>query len=229
MSRIRFILLGLLAAVAAYAVGPAAASAEQKICKEGLPHLVFCYDNGVEIGTPTQAVTGTSGVSILTGVVLGLNAKIECKKDTFTGKLELLGANSGKILFEECKWIEPQATKCALAGAHVTANVVSRLVGTMTNPEVLFTAPGGEANTIAEFEVVETAASCTVKGPYQVSGEEVCELPEGGVSKVEHEIKCTKAKALLKLGGNAAGFSSKALIHLTTTNEGLGWFVGLGT
>jgi hypothetical protein len=229
MMRFRLIMLGLLAVFALSAVGAASASAETKICQSGLPHLVFCFHDNTEIGTPPQAVLGTSGLSLLTGVALGANIKLHCKKDTFTGQLELLGRNHGTISFKECVLVEP--SNCKLGATEETAIpavVLSQLIGTIAKPEVLFASLTGTAGTIAEFKIIEKSG-CAVIGNYPVTGEQICELPNGTVALVEHEIKCTKAKLLLKVGGNSAGFSSIAQIHLGAPHEGLPFYVGLGT
>jgi hypothetical protein len=230
MSRVRLMLLGLLAAVAVYAVGPAAASAEQKKCKAGLPHLVFCYDNGVEIGTPVQAVAGLSGLSLLAATVGGTEVKIHCKKDDFSGELELLGKNKGEILFLECKLVKP--TTCTLTATEETdihVNVLSQLVGAAGAPEVNFAGAGAGEKFV---EITLTGASCPegLSKTFEVTGNYTCELPKGEESLVEHEVVCKKMVGLkLKFGANEATFSSTANIHLATTNVGLGWFVGLGT
>jgi hypothetical protein len=206
MSRFRLLLLGLLAVLAVGAVASASASAET--CTGG-SHLVFCNDNQEPLVGET--VLGTSSLALLASHLGGSEAKFHCSSDDFSATLEKLGLGQGLILFLNCTELLP-------AGCELSANQKKEIdavfIAQLESPTLAtFTGnKGGVANEFATLEV----KNCSVAGNYTVTGTQMVSLPEGGVSKKEHEIIATKAQSALKLGVESASFSS------TTTNAHLG-------
>jgi hypothetical protein len=204
MSRFRLLLLGLLAVLAIGAVASASASAADS-CNGG-PNWIFCNDNNEPLLLET--VLGTSGTAILASHLGGAEAKFECSSDDFSALLEHLGIGSGLILFLGCKETEPAG--CSLSSTEVHATFTFQTEGTE-----LATFTGNKNGTSKEFAQL-TVTGCSVSGSYPVTGTQMVELKNGGVSKVEHEIVAKKSQSNLKLGVETASFSS------STTNAHLG-------
>ncbi len=206
MSRIRLLLLGLLAVLTVGAVASASASAET--CTGG-SHFVFCNDNQEPIAHET--VLGTSGLALLSSHLGGGEAKFHCLSDDFQDELGLLGAGSGLILFLNCTELLPAG--CELSApqkkeidAVFTAELESATLATFT---------GSKTAATKEFTTLEVV-NCSVAGKYAVTGTQMVSIPKGGESKKEQEIIATKAQSALKLGVEPASFSS------TTSNAHLG-------
>jgi hypothetical protein len=120
MSRVKLILLSLLAVVALSAVASASASAhvyEFYTCKE-VAEGKFETKAKCEKSEPGKGkwewtpiveplkVEGTSGVSLLEGELASIRTELKCKKDKVSGELEKEGKDKGEITFEECKLYE---------------------------------------------------------------------------------------------------------------------------
>jgi hypothetical protein len=224
MSRIKFVLLGLLAMFAVSGFASASASAEPtKPCGSG-NEWVFCYHTGLEIHE--ELVLGLSGLSILTGKIGTSEVRIDCLDDHVHGVLELLGKNKGEITFLNCKLEKPAG--CKLSNAEETkivSKVNSQLIGHPGPAQILFSEQGA-----GPFAVIEIANAGTcppgVPGNYNVTGEQKCELPSWETFALLHEVVCTKALSVLKLGVEKATFSSTAKLWLESD---LAWGVRLGS
>jgi hypothetical protein len=226
MSRSKFILLVAVAATALSAVASSSASAATKPCKEtGSNRWVFCFDSGLEIGTPAQAVLGISHLSLLASIVAGAEVKIHCPKDDFKGELELLGKTKGLILFLQCTVVKP--ANCTLNPSDIHAVFTDQLIGHPGAAEDEFT--GSKNAATKEFASLNIeGAGCVAKGEFAVTGTQKCALPEFGTALVVHDIDCKKSGSNLKLGTAVASFSSLALVHLGAPNVGLRWYIDLG-
>jgi hypothetical protein len=228
MSRLKLTLLTVVAAMALSAIASSSALAETKPCKEtGSNRWVFCFDSGLEIGTPPQLALGVSHLSLLTGTVGIVEVKIHCPKDDIHLFLELLGKTKGLILFLQCTVVKP-ATGCLLHPSDIHVKFTDLLVGHPLTPEDEFTGEGTN-ETFATLNIEhESGKTCAVEGNFSVTGKQKCGLPEFGTPLVVHDIDCKKSGSNLKLGENAASFSSLALVHLGAPNLGLKWYVDLG-
>lgn len=218
MSRIKLILLSLLAVGAVSALGSASASAS---CG-GLPatHWVWCNDASPmeELGTPPTLFLGLGGLQLLTGVITGVEAKFHCKDVHVEGKLELLGAATFALTYLGCKQVMPSA--CKLAAAQETEIKTATLTGQTEGalpggpPKVLVKGAGAEE----EFATLETLkpTGCNIPaGKYKVTGLQLVELPEPESMKVEHElVALAEEPSKLKLGGNEAFYVGSAKVHL---------------
>lgn len=219
MSRVKLLMLGLLAALAVGAMASASASATD-VCSGGT-NLVFCNDaNQPLVGA---AVEGTSGLSLLAGTLGGAEAKFDCNKDLFKATLGALGTFEGLILFEECKQLLPENCKLTAEDeqsihAVFTGRQESTELATFTGQE------GGE-----KFALLEVAAGggCAVPGGYEVTGKQMVDMPKGGESLAEHEVVALKRNSTLLLGKGKASFSSTAKVKLSATPT-LPWLVMLG-
>lgn len=204
MKRIRIVGLCLTAMFALCAVAAASASAHH-----------FNVEGKEVKGTEEFEVKGTSGVSNLKGMILGVEVRIICKKDKFTGTLEKEGKTKGTVLFEECE-IENATTKEKLTNCKVT-NIEFKFKDKLVelNAKIADEFEPSAGTTFVEIEI--TGASCTLKGKYPVTGTQVCELPKGEEELVVHEIVCTPAGSHLELAKKAATFESTEKVELTKT------------
>jgi len=229
MSRIRLILLSLLAVLAFGAVAAASASAAHEFwvpeCENQGPGHKYATrvkcEKG-EIGTgewersgalaPIAAgeevpVEGTSGTSILEVPELN-EAKIECKEDKFSGTLKAAGQTTAKVEFEKCTVVSPE--HCTVAEP-IKVNVTDQLVIFHETLADAFEPPSGEP-----FVVIKLKGSeCLAKGEFKVKGKQQCALPEGEIEKVEHEIDCKPIGSELTLGAKEAKFEGKEKVKLT--------------
>jgi hypothetical protein len=225
MSRLRLVLLCVVAAVALSAGVSSPASA--KSCKEvGSNRWVFCYDSGEEIGTPTSEGLGEGSLSLMEATIGTTAVKIHCPKLEGKGKLESLGATQGLVLFLGCTVIKP-ATGCTLNPTTIHAQFTGQLIGHPNAAEVEFT--GSKNVATKEFAALTIeGAVCPISGTFAVTGTQKCVLPGFGTALAVHEFECKKSGSALKLGGNVGSFSSKAKVHLGSPHVGLAWYIDLG-
>ena len=166
-----------------------------------------------------SSVLGTGGTAVFASHLGGSEAKFECPSNDFNVTLESLGAGTGLILFLGCKETAPVG--CELSAkqekeidVRFTAQLESATLATLTGSK------GG-----SEFTTLEIVG-CSLAGNYTVTGSQMVEIPEGGTSKVDHEVIAKKSQSKLKLGVELASFSS------TTNNAmlsgGLAWLVMSG-
>lgn len=223
MSRIRLLLMGLLAVVVVGAVASASASAAES-CTSGTTHFLFCNDNQEPL--TGSSVLGTSGLALLTGHLAGAEAKFDCKSDDFKATLGALGTGTGLILFLNCT--EEKPAKCKLSSADEKEIDAKFAVQQNSVTLATFTGSGtGEEFVALHVESVSETEKCAVPGTYPVTGKQIANTPKGASSLVNQEIVATKANSILKIGTEPnAGFSSTTSnTHLT---NGLAWLVMLG-
>jgi hypothetical protein len=192
----RLLILVLLSTLALGAATAASASASEFIIE------------GKQVTEATN-VEGTSGLALLAGVIGGVEVKIECVKDTFTGTIETGGKGSATLLLKECSETKPVNCKVP---ATIEGKLKSKLIGSAT-PEMEFEATTAEG---AISEIVISGAGCAIPGTYALKGSQICELPKAEEEAVEHEAVCKKLKSKLKLGPEAASFSNTEKAKLTS-------------
>jgi len=106
MTKLRLLLLSLLAALAVSAVGSASAFAE---CSGKSPELKCVWDvNGVQVTKPTLVLL-LGGLQVL--IVKNANVEIDCKKVEADVTFDVKGKKSAtSIHYLECKVIKPLTT-----------------------------------------------------------------------------------------------------------------------
>jgi hypothetical protein len=213
MSRIRLLLLGLLAVLAVGVVASASASADS--CSGGTS-LVFCSGSEALVG---KEVLGTSGAAVLAGTTGGAEIKISCTSDDFKATLGALGASKGLILFLKC--VQEKPAGCDLSAAQAKEIDAKFTAAQRSTTLSLFTGEGAGSEFVS-LEITNLGTCAIPTGSYPVAGKQLVETPEGEVSKTEHEIIAKKAGSFLTFDGHPASFSS------STTNAHLAsgsWFV----
>lgn len=236
MSRIRLILLSLLAVFAVSAVASASASAHRFIgsecfkpaipnnanlkwstqvkCEKAMPKMGEAMEpwEAEPLAVPAK-VEGMSGKSVLKSEVMGVKVFITCEEDTFTGELEAAGASKGEVTFTKCAVLNEkgkQISSCTVKQP-IEFKFKDQLVGALGAVEDEFSpAVAGTPFVTITIE----GSPCALAGPYEVKGTQKCELPEAGVLKEKHEIVCTEAGSSLKLGVEKATFESTETVKL---------------
>jgi hypothetical protein len=215
MSRIRLLLLGLLAMLAVGAVASGSASADQ--CSGGT-NFLYCYDNNEPIHNLT--VLGTSGLALLADTTVGAEAKFHCKSDDFKATLGLLGKSTGLILFLNCT--EEKPAKCKLK-ANQEKEINAVFTAQQKSVTVALFTGSGAGEKFTELEIENTGGCVLPTGSYPVTGKQLVETPKGATSLLNQEIVAKKSGSFLTFNGHPASFSS------TTTNahleNDLAWLV----
>ncbi|HWY17380.1 MAG TPA: hypothetical protein VNY27_01575 [Solirubrobacteraceae bacterium] len=234
MSRLKLVLLSLLAAFAISAIASASASAR---CGGPNPtHWVFCNNEEPmkELGTPPEFALGLGGLQLLEGKVTGVAAKFHCLDVHILAWLLLLGNFHALLIYLHCIEIKPSGCKLSTAQEK---EIKTKLLPGRTIPlgAPLGSPPQMEvkgAGATEEFVALEVEKNGTMEcaiptGNYSVTGNQVVELPEPESMKVNHELVATKANSHLSIGGTAgASYSGTALVHLGSL---LAWGILPGT
>jgi hypothetical protein len=196
MSRMKFILLGLLAAFAVSAVASSSASAAHNFKVEG---------KTVGAGEKVE-VQGISKSGEFESTLGGLKVIVTCQEDDAppaTNAIEGAGVSKFEVKFKNgcLLWEVNGGKKAVITSCKVTETTVAKgedkLVGNEGNPEDEFK---GEPFGNLELE----GGGCALAKKTEIKGSTKCALPEANVEAVEHEIICTGAGSSLKLGSEPA-------------------------
>jgi hypothetical protein len=173
-------------------------------------------------GAEVFSIEGTSGVSKLESKLAGLRVIIECATDKLTGEIEAAGSSKNVVItYETCKLYEvvkyvKKLTTCTVP--NIKTNKLNDLLitGTGIGPEDEFE----PAEAGGPFALINIEGCSLEAAEVKVTGKQICQLPEGPVGKVEHEVVCSPTGGTLKLGANAASYFGTAQVKLT---NGWGW------
>lgn len=241
MSRMKFVMLGLVVVFGASAMVSAIASAAEPayfICQKNAKGKYTehqCITEGAgekwEEQTLGQAETvtiaGSSGVSELEGEIATQTIVIVCNNDRFSGYIAAHGRSSlSSITFENCKiYKRISATERELLTACTVPNITTNPIDDqLREPESgrvedeFFPHEG-----MVFTEIKITGSLCAVKGGFKVEGTQTCKVPNGELKKqaIIHELNCTPGKNLT-LGGKEAKFTSNERINLVNEWD---WYV----
>jgi hypothetical protein len=227
MSRIRLILLGLLAVAVAVGVVASNSGAEPPpptACKTtGTPS--YCIE-GVALVNASAEIEGTNnGASILKGTVAMATSEVKCENGKMTGTIEggaagAVGTSTATMTLEECKLVEP--TNCKLTSKKIeTVELKDELSGGGTNRiDDKFEPKEGTTFASVGFEGKESSCAIAHVGEevrFKVSGSQVCAIDtnnaEAETEAISHKLKCTNPVGL-KIGGNKAEMTSEVSIKL---------------
>jgi hypothetical protein len=216
MSRVRLVLLGVLAACALSAAASTPAFAGS--CT-GSTNWVFCSGAGTELASGTL-VLGLGGLSLLASTVGLVEVKIHCPDVHVHGLLLSLGHFHGTLTYLGCRLVKP--TTCKLSTAN-ESKIVASFNGELT---------GGKSATITgsaageEFAVVEIVqkSSCAIIANYKITGSQLVSIPKGEESVAEQEIVATKENSHLKFGVEPASYSGSANVMLAAGGTWLNMF-----
>jgi hypothetical protein len=218
MSRVRLVVLGVLAACALSAAASTPAFAGS--CT-GNTNWVFCSGSGTELGSagPTL-ILGLGGLSLLASVVGTTEVKIHCLDVHLHALLLALGHFHGTLTYLWCKLVKP--TNCKLSTGNekeIEAAFSGELTGGLSA-----TINGSKAG--EEFTTVNIAEknACAIINNYKITGSQLVEIPNGHVALVEQEIVAKKANSHLKFGVESASYSGTANAMLASGGTWLNMF-----
>jgi hypothetical protein len=216
MSRIRLVLLGVLAACALSAAASTPAFAGS--CTGNI-NWVFCNSSLEELGLKSTLILGLGLLALLASTVGTTEVKIDCLDVHFHALILPLGHFHGTLLYLWCELVKP--TNCRLSHKNlldIRAGFLGRLTGGKT---ATITGTGaGE-----EFTTIEIAAGCPISNAYAVKGSQLIEIPKGeGVGVEEQEFVAKKSGSHLFFGVEPASYSGTANVHLAGGGAWLNMF-----
>jgi methionine-rich copper-binding protein CopC len=217
MAKARFILLGILAALATSAAATATASAHEFLVE----------------GTPVSgsvAGTFTSATSHLRGELSGTKIDVTAGSDSGTFTLSAGGADAAAVSFTSLALYETNSSgqdtvllsKCTVnEGKVLTFSVNTKLeeLSSKLVDNFVGTAPPLFVN------IPVTGSSCALKKAVnEATGNVDALLPEGEVNKVLHNLEFVPGSGQsLEFAGKPASFESKESLVLSSPNGGKSW------
>lgn len=212
---LRMILSSILTVFVVVAIPSGTASAA---CGGEGHKSVWCAHNGGELHK--ELFVGTSGLTLYEISTGGISIKFHCISGALQGTLSLLGASEGKIHFLGCSVVNPP--RCVVVESLIAFGFTAQLSeGTVPATDLY---QGSNGDGFASFSVA--GPECGISGKFQIAGLQTFELPEGEVSKTEHEFVAKKSGSKLLGVGATLWFTTTEKVKLTS---GLPWLVGLGS
>jgi hypothetical protein len=215
MSKVKLVILSMLAVLAVSAAASGTASATP--CS-------FCTHqwsiNGTLLATGAKEEVQGNGLPYVQegqfeSVVSSIYLHLYCQTAILPTGTEnvILGGNpgraKGKIEFTGCgvfqvnakTWGSETLSACKIAAEPIVATTE----GVLTKAGVL-ELKGVGGMTISKFEIVKVGNSvCAVEAKYEVKGTQVCVIPHNAVSLYVHVIECTPGGSELTTSVNAVG------------------------
>jgi hypothetical protein len=214
MSRIRFIILSMLAALAVSATISASASAEEFVI-EGTP-----IAEGSEIAVEGNAGHGTN---TLENVVKGTNVNIICEEGLVPPKGDDI-EDKGKYKSDEeltacavtsanSKGITETLSTCKLKGGGFT--IISE--GELNGAGIFFAEQIGKEPlaTLTLEAVNKEGGACAIAGTYKMEGVQACPLPHQEIIAYVLVFACNPVGASVELDGELANLYSTVAISGT--------------
>ncbi len=231
MSRIRFILLGMAATVVLGAFASASASAHRFVdClkvaagSKGIYEETKCEKAKAggeweKYEIANQEVLGTGGLTKLKSELLGAELLITCKKETFSGLLEVGGASKGEITLEECSIGNKTETFKNCEVPNIKFKLTGHLITKEEETEVEFRGVEKEGAQFVEIQIKNKGEkSCTQKGKFPIQGTQTCSFSNGPIFEPTHTIECTPSGSSLVFNGKSATFEGSRSAG-TTSND----------
>jgi hypothetical protein len=241
-SKVKTVLVALLAVFALGAAASASASAEVCGVGESGGDVALCIAKE-EIASPGKHGKMPFGSKIVAGTVVTLTMTggptIVCKTandegefDRGTSGVELEDSfnpegSDVKLIFSQCE-VANAKTKCEVVEPIVIDGGGDNLDATFKeadNEHVTFRPSTGTLWTRLTIRAKQQQECALAITEAELTGEQECELPEAAVEKVEHEVKCNTTGSKLKFAGKTYSISFRQLMTLTGANLGKKWSV----
>jgi hypothetical protein len=243
MSRIRLILLGLLAVVAVSLVASASALGPPAACGGTVTttpnYCVAGYQLENSAGEPiSEEVEGTNGVAVLKAKIASSKAEIVCSKGKSTGTIEdgasgTVGKSTVTIKFEECQLVKP--TSCKLSPADEMEIETTLLKGELAlNSGRIEDRLESKTGAFAGISIEGKESSCVIAevgrpNTFNVTGSQLCEVDSSNAvaetAAASHEIDCSPSGGSLKIGGNLAEMSDDGTAELSGPKAHDAWSI----
>jgi hypothetical protein len=207
MSKVRVVLLGVLAACALSATAMATQASAHEYLVEGKP-----VATGTHIKFKGKALATAPNGWLLLATIFTIKVHIRCTHIKFAGGILPIGISKAQFTFTNCTVLEP--ANCTVKEPIATNQVKGELVNTPV--EDAFTPEG-----TTEFaKITLEGANCGVSGTGTVEGKQTCKLPSAGTELVVHEVLCETSGSALKFFGAAATFGGPAVnVELETKQK----------
>lgn len=225
MTRIRLILLSMVAVLGLSAVVSATASAAVE--------TRYFTEAGTELAA-SESIAGTVGTAELVTTIAGDKVAIVCAKNTLTNAVvETVGKSKGEIKYEECG--ELKQTK---GGALTTVANCKITIPTFKFLDLLIAGPGGTVEdefkpetgtTFVEIEINGTGCNAVFKGKFKAEGTYDASIPKSEDGEVGHLLDFTSTGSKTTFGPAkelATYTNSVSNLLLTGTKKGQKWWAG---
>jgi hypothetical protein len=227
MTKVKLVLLGMLAVFAVSAAASSSASAAQRYwdCQpvSGTGHWSnsHCTTPTTNGSWETKEITETkisiqSETAELKTTIAKEKVTIWCDKDAGKGFLLSGGKSSGEIEFTQCRLLDKNGNilgACTVSEP-ILVKFVDQLVG--EHEDEIKPEPG------EPFVNITVGGSlCALKGTFATTGTQTCEIPNPMQSLEEHQLECLPAGSNLKFGTEAATFKSNEHIHIPGAQWGI--------
>jgi hypothetical protein len=190
MTRVRVVLLSLLAVFAVSAVASSTASAAHVYLIEQTELL------------SSEAIEDQGQNMKLETKILNVPIFIQCQEELSTGTIKPKGESTFRIEMKNCYLVENNnGKKVFLPGCPIAEPIIAEGLDLLIEHSV--DEFKGELNKEKGlFASVElTSEKCALKGKYKITGAQICAIPEAEFEKVLHHLICTPAGSKLVLGG----------------------------
>jgi hypothetical protein len=223
MTRIRLILLSMVAMLALSAAASATASAavETRYFVEGDTELAA-----------SESIAGTVGTAELVSTLANDKIAIVCTKNTLSNAtVETVGKSKGEIKYEECGEL-----KQIKGGTLTTVTNCKVTIPPFKFIDLLVAGPGGTVEdefkpetgtTFVEIEIGGTGCNAIFKGKFLASGSYVASLPKGELGEVGHLIDFTSTGSKVTFNKELASYTnSVSNVLFSGTKKGKTWWAG---
>ncbi len=205
MSRVKIVLLSLLAVFAVSAAASATASASAT-------HVYKI--EGTELASGSEAIEGDSLTGGLETKIAKLNTVLICQEDIVKGEIKPKGESTAIVEFKNCYLVEKnkEGKKTFLTACSVKEPVEAKANDELTEHSIDVFKGSGEKEKFAEVEI--KGEGCALNGKYEVLGSQTCAIPESEFEKAVHSLICTPAGSKLTFGKEAAQLFGEEQVKL---------------
>jgi hypothetical protein len=189
MTRVRVVLLGLLAVFAVSAVASSTASAAHVYLIEQTELL------------SSEAIEDQGQNTKLETRILNISVFIQCQEELSSGVIKPKGESTFKIEMKNCYLAENNnGKKVFLPGCTPVEPIIIEGTDQLIEHSVdeFKGELKGEKGVFASIEL--TGEKCVLKGKFKISGAQTCAIPEAEFEKVLHHLICTPAGSKLVFG-----------------------------
>jgi hypothetical protein len=245
MTKVKLLVLSMLAVFAVSLVASATASAEMEACKTKTgAEFVLCVEKPAgsglllvetSVGFVSRKVPGTASAL----EIPELPAKIVCEDATNTGQFDAPVAPRGVqilklvISFTGCTEEKEGSTICTVAEP-ITTTAINGVFTLVSGTTTIAFAPttGTEFSTVRVNSTTGHTCTAAASSPLKVTGTQECTAPEiETVDRITHVLVCAASGSHLKAAAKTTTFAIEEEVELAEPAEfkGIPWDVIEGT
>jgi hypothetical protein len=192
MSRVKVLLVSLLAVFAVSAAVSATASAAH----------VYLIEQTELLSSEAVEDQGQNGK--IETKILNIPIFIQCQEELSTGVIKPKGESTFRIEFKNCYAVQNEnGKKIFLVNCTIGEPIIAEGPDQLIEHSVdeFKGELKGEKGVFAEVSL--TGEKCVIKGKFKVTGSQLCAIPEAEFEKVLHHLICTPAGSKLVFGEGA--------------------------